>query len=65
MQAIMQPTPALADDDPMPVEPRRPGSDECCHSGCQFCVQDLYEDELDRYRAELAKWRARHEAAKS
>ncbi|WP_295994724.1 oxidoreductase-like domain-containing protein [Rugamonas sp.] len=44
----------------MPAEPRRPASDECCHSGCQFCVQDLYEDELDRYRAELAKWRERH-----
>ena len=61
----MSQIPALPDDDPMPVEPRRPDSDACCHSGCQFCVQDLYEDELDRYRAELAKWRARHGVVQS
>jgi len=61
----MNPASAIPDDDPMPLEPRRPASDECCHSGCQFCVQDLYEDEMERYRAELAQWRARHAAASS
>ena len=59
----MKPVSATADADPMPVEPRRPASDECCHSGCQFCVQDLYEDQMDRYRADLAAWRARHGVA--
>jgi hypothetical protein len=50
-------------DDPMPVEPPRPGPDDCCHSGCVWCVQDMYEDAMDRYRAELAAWKARHPAA--
>lgn len=46
--------------DPMPVEPRRPASDECCHSGCAYCVEDQYLDELARYRGVLQAWRARH-----
>jgi len=47
-------------DDPLPVEPVQPGLDDCCRSGCTPCVFDLYEDAMDRYRAELKKWRARH-----
>jgi hypothetical protein len=47
-------------DDPMPVEPVQPGLDDCCRSGCTPCVFDLYEDAMDRYRAELKKWKARH-----
>ncbi|NRR29108.1 hypothetical protein HSX11_02820 [Oxalobacteraceae bacterium] len=43
----------------MPAEPRRPEPDECCHSGCAFCVQDMYEDAMDRYRAALKDWQAR------
>ena len=50
-------------DDPMPLEPERPGPGDCCHSGCAFCVQDLYDDAMDRYRAELAAWKLRHPAA--
>ena len=50
-------------DDPMPAEPPRPGPDDCCHSGCAWCVQDMYEDAMDRYRAELAAWKARHTPA--
>jgi hypothetical protein len=48
-----------AADDPKPVEPPRPGPDDCCHSGCTWCVQDLYEEALERYRADLAAWQAR------
>ncbi|UUZ47764.1 oxidoreductase-like domain-containing protein [Massilia sp. B-10] len=50
-------------DDPMPVEPVQPGLDDCCRSGCTPCVFDLYEDAMDRYRAELAKWQARQAAS--
>lgn len=46
-------------DDPPPVEPTRPSADDCCQGGCARCVYDLYEDALERYRADLAAWRAR------
>ncbi|SIT47028.1 conserved hypothetical protein [Paraburkholderia piptadeniae] len=49
-----------ADDDPCPTPPTRPDPDECCHSGCDTCIFDLYEDELTRYRTALAAWEARH-----
>ena len=47
------------DDDPPPVPPVRPGNDECCHSACDPCIFDLYEDALDRYRADLRAWQER------
>lgn len=46
-------------DDPQPVPPIRPDNDECCNSGCSPCVFDLYEDELERYRAALHAWELR------
>ncbi|MBJ7313319.1 oxidoreductase-like domain-containing protein [Rugamonas sp. CCM 8940] len=53
--------PSAADaNDPMPQAPASPEPDACCHSGCTYCVDDLYQDELDSYRAALKAWRARH-----
>jgi hypothetical protein len=46
-------------NDPPPVPPVRPGPDECCDSGCNPCIFDLYQEELDRYRAELTAWQQR------
>lgn len=46
--------------DPKPVAPEKPLPSDCCESGCETCVYDLYADELARYRAALAAWRARH-----
>ena len=46
--------------DPRPVEPTRPAPEDCCNGGCVRCVFDLYEDAMDRYRADLAAWQARH-----
>ena len=40
--------------------PRRPEEDECCGTGCVPCVFDVYEEALERYRAALAAWKARH-----
>jgi hypothetical protein len=54
------PRPAVAAADPRPTPPTRPDPDDCCHSGCDPCVFDLYEEEVTRYRAALAAWEARH-----
>jgi hypothetical protein len=48
-----------ADDDPRPQPPERPWPEDCCGSGCDRCVLELYEESLDRYRAELEAWKAR------
>jgi hypothetical protein len=41
------------------VPPVQPDLDDCCHSGCNPCVFDLYEEALERYRTVLAEWQAR------
>jgi hypothetical protein len=47
-------------DDPKPVPPQPPAPGDCCHSGCTFCVEDMYQDALERYQAALKAWRLRH-----
>jgi hypothetical protein len=54
-------TPGL---DPRPEPPRPPGPDDCCHSGCTWCVFDLYQEELERYQQALKEWEARQQANK-
>ncbi|MEK7321298.1 MAG: oxidoreductase-like domain-containing protein [Pseudomonadota bacterium] len=49
-------------DDPKPAPPERPGDNECCGSGCDPCVFDFYNDEMERYRQELRAWEARQAA---
>jgi hypothetical protein len=39
--------------------------EDCCHSGCSPCVFDLYDEALERYKAALAAWEARHAAGKA
>ncbi|MFM0592630.1 MULTISPECIES: oxidoreductase-like domain-containing protein [Paraburkholderia] len=52
---------ATLSDDPQPAPPVQPDLDDCCHSGCNPCVFDLYDEALDRYQAALAQWQARQE----
>ena len=48
------------DDDPRPVEPEPPLPSDCCNSGCPICVHDLYAEQLQHYREQLAAWKQRH-----
>ncbi|NLY63681.1 MAG: hypothetical protein GX070_01795 [Alcaligenaceae bacterium] len=45
--------------DPKPVPPIRPDNDECCRSGCDPCIFDLYDKAVDRYRKALKEWEKR------
>jgi len=46
-------------DDPEPVAPQAPDPRDCCHSGCTWCVDDMYQEELEKYRAAHQAWTAR------
>lgn len=46
--------------DAPPTPPREPEPGECCQSGCEPCVYDLYWEAFERYERALAAWRARH-----
>ncbi|CAN7528253.1 oxidoreductase-like protein [Pseudoxanthomonas sp. LjRoot143] len=48
------------DDDPRPIAPEPPLPSDCCNSGCPICVHDLYAEQLQHYREQLAAWEARH-----
>lgn len=47
-------------DDPRPLPPRAPETEECCKQGCEPCVFDRYGDAIGRYQAALEAWLARH-----
>lgn len=48
------------DPDPRPLPPEPPLPSDCCDSGCDRCVHDVYGEELADYRERLARWRERH-----
>lgn len=47
-------------NDPAPTPPVRPDLDDCCASGCNPCIFDLYEEEMSRYRSQLQRWEAKN-----
>ncbi|MYM38717.1 oxidoreductase-like domain-containing protein [Duganella qianjiadongensis] len=55
--------PAVPEHDPQPEAPQPPAPGDCCHSGCTYCVEDMYQGELDRYRVALREWQERQSAA--
>jgi hypothetical protein len=51
---------AMNDDDPKPPPPQAPAPGDCCGNGCTFCVEDMYQQELERHQAALKAWLLRH-----
>jgi hypothetical protein len=45
---------------PRPQPPLPPDDAQCCKSGCNPCIWDLYDEEMAAYRAALAEWEARY-----
>ncbi|MDK2125079.1 oxidoreductase-like domain-containing protein [Parachitinimonas caeni] len=45
---------------PRPEPPVAPDPAQCCDSGCQPCIWDLYNEEVAQYRQALAEWEARY-----
>jgi hypothetical protein len=39
---------------PLPQPPREPGPEDCCQSGCEACVWDVYAAEMKRYKEAVA-----------
>ena len=57
------PSSADATSDPMPQPPVQPDLDACCGNGCDPCIFDTYDLEMDAYRQAMRAWRARHPEA--
>lgn len=53
----------ITKDDPPPTPPIEPALEDCCQSGCNPCIFDIYQDALERYRLALQKWQARQDEA--
>ncbi|KAJ1905941.1 hypothetical protein LPJ81_001639 [Coemansia sp. IMI 209127] len=34
----------------MPPKPEPPSNEDCCMSGCEFCVWDLYDEDMREYQ---------------
>ena len=45
--------------EPPPIPPLEPALEQCCGSGCERCVFDVYNEKLERYQAILRKWQVR------
>ncbi|MGB7480124.1 MAG: oxidoreductase-like domain-containing protein [Burkholderiaceae bacterium] len=59
--------PAAPPSDPAaepPQAPVPPALEDCCGSGCNPCIFDVYEDALERYRQRLAAWQQRQAMAR-
>ncbi|KAF8985557.1 hypothetical protein BGZ46_003563 [Entomortierella lignicola] len=39
----------------IPVKPTPPGPEDCCMSGCAHCIYDIYEEDRQHYKQQLAK----------
>jgi len=58
----MSPARRPAADAP-PEPPVPPELEECCGSGCDRCIFDIYQQALERYEAACRAWEARRAEA--
>jgi hypothetical protein len=56
-----QNTTILMEEEP-PIPPEKPDPEECCGSGCERCVVDVYYEKLEQYQGELREWQRRRDA---
>lgn len=45
----------------LPAPPQPPEPEDCCGSGCDPCVYELYDEALERWERRVARIRARRE----
>lgn len=43
-----------------PTQPEKPLPLDCCESGCDRCVFEIYADDLAHHQSLLVAWRARN-----
>ena len=53
---------SASDEDREPQPPRAPEQWECCGSGCEPCVYDLYWEAMERYERALQEWQVRRKS---
>ena len=58
-------TPSLPADDPAPEPPERPGDNQCCQSGCEPCIFDLYAEDMQAWRDDFRAWELRQASRKT
>ncbi|KAI9475213.1 hypothetical protein LPJ78_005064 [Coemansia sp. RSA 989] len=46
----------------LPPKPEPPGREDCCMSGCEYCVWDLYDEDMREYQQHAAAIREALEA---
>ncbi|KAJ2726705.1 hypothetical protein GGI07_000429 [Coemansia sp. Benny D115] len=46
----------------LPPKPEAPSNDDCCLSGCEFCVWDLYDEDMREYQKQAETVRKAFEA---
>ncbi|KAJ2772842.1 hypothetical protein IWQ57_001587 [Coemansia nantahalensis] len=46
----------------LPPKPEPPSNDDCCLSGCEFCVWDLYDEDMRAYQKQATEVRVALEA---
>lgn len=46
----------------MPPKPEPPSNDDCCLSGCEFCVWDLYDEDMKEYQKSASQVQEAFEA---
>jgi hypothetical protein len=53
----MPQAPASEGDEDLPPRPQPPADSDCCRGGCQLCVFDLYERDLERWQERVEEIR--------